>query len=69
MIRNPEELRRFEDALTAREKLDLERNLSIAEALYREAVVLGLFPQKNPLEGIETDIEVARVVNSVSGSP
>jgi hypothetical protein len=36
------------------------------EALYREAVALGVFPLQDSLEGLEVDIRIAKVVNSVS---
>ena len=35
----------------------------IVEALYREACLLGALPLKDPLEGIEVDIRVAKVIN------
>jgi hypothetical protein len=35
------------------------------EALYKEAVTLGVIPLKNPLEGIEVDLKIAQVINSV----
>ncbi|MCM8786208.1 MAG: hypothetical protein NC827_01145 [Candidatus Omnitrophica bacterium] len=36
--------------------------------MYKEAVVFKIFPMKNPMEGLEKDIKIARVVNSVSKS-
>jgi hypothetical protein len=45
--------------------VDISENFRIVEALYREAVALGVFPPKDPLEGIEVDIRVARAVNRV----
>ena len=36
------------------------------EALYQEAVALGVFPLKDPLDGLEVDIRIAKVVNHVS---
>ena len=51
--------------LLKKEKVDIARNLRIAEALYREAVTLGIIPLKEPLDGIEVDLKIARVVNSV----
>ena len=44
-----------------------ERNIKIYEALYEEAVALGVLPPKNPLEGIEFKIDFARMLN-VSGT-
>jgi hypothetical protein len=34
-------------------------------ALYKEAVALGVFPPKDPLEGIEVKIKIAKVVNGL----
>lgn len=48
-----------------KEKADMMRNLRIVEALYKEAVTLGIIPIKNPLDGIEVDLRIAKVVNSV----
>jgi hypothetical protein len=40
------------------------RNLKIYESLYDEARLLGIFPLKNPLEGIELDIQLAKALNA-----
>lgn len=37
--------------------------------MYREAVSLGIIPLKDPLEGVEIDIKIAEVINSVSSTP
>jgi len=65
MIRNHRLLESFEKKLMKKEKLDIRSNFRIVDALYHEAVELGAIPMKDPLEGIETDIKVAKVVNSV----
>jgi hypothetical protein len=65
MIRN-NEFQQFEMEFVRKEKLDVIRNFQIEEALYQEAVALGILPLKNPLDGLEVDIEIARVINSVS---
>lgn len=49
-------------------KVDYEENLKIFEALYREAISLGVLPLKDPLEGLEVDIMMARVINGVLGA-
>ena len=59
------ELPKVERDLLKREKVDRVRNFRIAEALYKEAVTLGAIPLKNPLNGIEVDLKIARVVNRV----
>jgi transcriptional regulator with XRE-family HTH domain len=59
------EFQKFELDFLKKEKVDIVRNFRIAEALYREAVTLGIIPLKDPLDGIEVDLKIARVVNSV----
>ncbi len=58
-------LQKFELHFLKKEGADFVRNLRIAEALYREAVTLGTMPLKDPLEGIEVDLRIARVINRV----
>jgi hypothetical protein len=55
----------FELDFLRREKVDRVRNFHIVEALYNEAVTLGILPLKNPLDGIEVDLKIAKVVNRV----
>jgi len=66
MIKRVRELEAFERELIAGERVDVERNFRLVEAMYDEAVALGALPPKDPLEGIEVDIRVAKVVNAVS---
>jgi len=65
MIMN-NEFRRFEIEILRNEKLDVKKKFKILEALYKEAVALGVFPLKDSLEGLEVDIRIAKVINSVS---
>ena len=65
MKRDNEEFQKFKKELIRNEKLDIENNFRIIDAMYDEAVESGAIPMKDPLEGIETDIKVAKVVNSV----
>ncbi|MBE3111720.1 MAG: hypothetical protein IMZ46_14640 [Acidobacteria bacterium] len=65
MVKNPEKLRAFEDERIRTEKVDVERNFRIVDALYDEARMLGVLPPKDPLEGIEVKIRIARAVNYV----
>jgi hypothetical protein len=51
-----------------REPWSYEENLRIDEMSYAEAVRVGALPPKNPLEGIEHKIRVARVLNAL-GNP
>ncbi len=65
MIRQ-DEFQKFEMGLLRKEKWDIKKKFKILEALYKEAVTLGVFPLKNPLEGLEVDVRMARWINSVS---
>jgi hypothetical protein len=56
---------KFELELLRREKPDIESNYKILESLYQEAKSLGIIPLKNPLDGLEIDIKIARVLNNV----
>ena len=64
MTRN-DEFRRFEIEILKNEKLDIKKKFKIVEALYEEAVALGVFPLRDSLEGLEVDIRIAKVINSV----
>jgi hypothetical protein len=64
MITN-DEFRRFETEFVKKESANIEKNFRLVEALYQEAVTLGVLPPKNPLDGIEVDLKIAKVVNSV----
>jgi len=65
MIMN-NEFRKFEIEILRNEKLDVKKKFKIVEALYNEAVALGALPLEDPLEGLEVDIRIAKVVNGVS---
>jgi hypothetical protein len=63
MIRNRRAIDLFENSLVRLSIADYQRNLQIFEALYREACLLGVLPLKDPLDGIESDIRLARIMN------
>ena len=65
MVRNAEALARFELEQARRTPPDPARNRRIFAALWREALVLGVIRRRDPLEGIEAVIRLARAVNSV----
>jgi len=60
------EFQKFEKELLRKEKVNIMRNFRILEALYNEAVALGIIPLKTVLDGLEVDIKIAKVINSVS---
>ena len=53
----------FERELVRREAPNYFKNLKIVEALYNEARALGALPPADPLDGIEVDVHLARVLN------
>ena len=66
MIRNRKLVDEFERALSAAQPADFESSMAIVEALYEEACALGIFPLKDPLDGIDVDVRLAWAVNHVS---
>jgi len=63
MITNPALVEAFEDAQARQDAPDFFRNIRLVDALYQEARALGVFPLKDPLDGIEVDIRLARALN------
>jgi len=59
------EFYKFEKKLIAAEKIDLRDKFRIAEAMFREGVSMGVFSLDNIMEGIEKDIYLAKLMNSV----
>jgi hypothetical protein len=65
MVKDRKLLAEFENQYTASEKLDYREALKVFEGMWREGVSLGVLPLKDPLEGIEVDIRIAKILNSV----
>jgi hypothetical protein len=65
MIKNPAILAKLEKELAASQPPDYTRELKIFEALYDEAVALGVLPLKDPLEGLDSVITLAHDMNHV----
>jgi hypothetical protein len=55
----------WEDEQSRRESLELPQKLQLLDAMYELALALGVFPPEDPLEGLETDIRVARILNNL----
>ena len=64
MIRDPEAWQAWEDELIRSEPADYHQNLRIFEAMCEHARRLGVFPPKNPLEGLEIKLRLARDLNA-----
>lgn len=69
MKANGKELLRLQNELARKSGPSLKQKFLILEGLYREAVMLGVFPLKDPLEGLEVDIKLARAVNGFPTLP
>lgn len=69
MITNPKKLRKFEQNLLKTDTTSIDQKFRLMDAMFKEARSLSVFPLKDPLEGLETDIKVAKVVNSVRKLP
>lgn len=63
MLKRNALLEAFERKQVQQSEPDFFKNLRIFEALYQEAKQLGVFPLKDPLEGIDVDIRLAQVLN------
>jgi len=69
MVRDADTLRRFEEDLIRREaQRSFRESLQLYEEMWKEAVTLGVLPLSDPLDGIEADIELARVLNSLKAT-
>ena len=65
MIKNAEVLKNLEDDfIKGPGKLSYEQSLKLFTDMWQEGQSLGILPQQNPLEGIEVDIRIAKVLNS-----
>lgn len=65
MIKDQRLLAEFEDSELRKEEPDYPRALRVFEAMWKEAMLLRVLPLKDPLEGIEVDIKIARILNDV----
>jgi len=66
VIKNIKLLEQFENDLMKKEKFSYKEALAIYEALWFEAKNLKVFPLKNPMEEINTEINIAKILNSCS---
>jgi hypothetical protein len=67
MSREFDTVKQFKDDLARKEgRLDHSQALEIFARLWEEGRALGVLPPADPMEGIETDITIARILNSCS---
>ncbi len=63
MITNAALWKTWEDELARRTPVDFAQNLMRMEALYEHAVLLGVWGVRGPLDGLESRLELARILN------
>lgn len=69
MIKNTDLLRTFEkDFICDKGRLSFDQALALFTNMWREGCHLGALPPKDPMEGIEIDIKIAKVLHSCSKS-
>jgi hypothetical protein len=67
MIKNPQVLQKFNNAFYKNQGTSPFLNsLKIFTSMWNQGVAMGVLPPKDPMEGIETDIKIARVLNTCS---
>lgn len=62
IMEGAEMLRRFEDDQIRASAPNYEDGLRVFEALWQEAVELGTLPLADPLDGVEIDIQLAKML-------
>ena len=65
MIKDEQRWRQFERELIRSQELTIEQKYKILNALLHEVRALGVFPPKDPLEGIEIKIKLAKIINAI----
>jgi len=70
MIKKSELLKSFEDNfIRDKGKLSFRQAMTLFSGMWNEGLQLGILPPKNPLDGIEVDIKIAKVLNSCLTKP
>lgn len=65
MIKKRKLLLEFEREFIQTEKTDYFKSLRLFEEMWNEGLFLKILPLKDPLEGIEVDLRIARIINHV----
>lgn len=65
MIKDVKYWKRWEDKYQRQSVTDYQENIRIFEEMLELARNLKVFPTKDPLEGIEVDIKIAKIINSL----
>jgi len=65
MVKNSKKLQQFENTVSKNKgPIPFSHALQLFTAMWQEGISLGVLPAKTPLEGIETDIKIAGILNS-----
>ncbi len=65
MIKNSKDFEKFEKDFVSSNKLEYEKSLNLFESMWEEYHSFGTFVNSNPMEGLEADIEMVRIINNV----
>ncbi len=65
MIRNSRILRKFEMERVEKEKISFKEALKIFEAMWEEALMLGVGRRRWSVRDIEKEIRIAKVINGL----
>ena len=65
MVKNSKILDRFEKEIIRKSKSGYEENVKVVNELLKYARKMRKFPPKDKFEGLEIDIQFAKVINSV----
>lgn len=63
MIKNVKLLQEFEKDFIKKHPLSYDESLKLLDGMWELGMSLGVLPPKDPWEGIEVDIRVARILN------
>jgi hypothetical protein len=54
----------MEREFISKQRLSYKQSLQIFESMWNEGIKLGVLPPKEPLDGIDVDIRIAKIINS-----
>ncbi len=65
MVKNSHILRKFEREEMRKEKLSFKDAFKILDAMWREALDLGVLKSSNWLDDVKKEIRIAKIVNGI----
>jgi hypothetical protein len=70
MIKDKEILRKFESNLISNQGcVSYDQSRKLFAAMWKEGMLLGVFPSADPQAGLEVDIRIARILNTCLTKP